>query len=49
MIPASLFPVPGPEAVRDFVLAMFAGGMNMGRAIVDAVFAFLESLGTGLA
>lgn len=49
MTPDSFFPLPTPESVRDFVVAMMTGGLNMGRAITDAVYVFIESLFIGLA
>lgn len=49
MNPDSLFPIPTPDAVRELVLAMFAGGIQLGRVIAEAVFIFIESVGVGVA
>lgn len=49
MNPTSLFPVPTPESVKDFVVAMMTGGVGLGRTIAEAVFVFIESLFVGLA
>jgi hypothetical protein len=47
--PRGFFPLPTPEGVRDFVVSMATGGIEMGRVISEAVFVFIESLFVGLA
>lgn len=47
--PASLFPVPTPDGVRQFVLATIEGGIGLGKLFANATIDFVSSLMVGIA
>ena len=49
MNPSQIVPFPTPEGIKNFVVSMATGGVELGRIISEAVFLFLEKLVTGLA
>lgn len=49
MIPDQIVPFPTPDGVKQFIVSMATGGVELGRVISEAVFIFIESLFTGLA
>ncbi len=44
-----IIPFPTPDGIKQFVVAMASGGIELGKVISDAVFIFIEKLFTGLA
>jgi hypothetical protein len=49
MNPFQIIPFPTPEGIKEFVVLMASGGLELGKIISDAVFLFIEKLFTGLA
>jgi hypothetical protein len=48
MTPSSLIP-PTPEGIRDFVLSVMQGGIEMGRLFADTTITFVSNLLVGIA
>lgn len=46
---ASLFPVPTPDGIRQFVLATIEGGIGLGKLFANATIDFVSSLMVGIA
>jgi hypothetical protein len=49
MTPQSLFPVPTPDSVRQFVMSMIEGGIGLGRLFANATIDFVSSIMVGIA
>lgn len=49
MIPTSLFPIPTPDGVRQFVLATIEAGIGLGRLFANATIDFVSSIMVGIA
>jgi hypothetical protein len=49
MGPRSLFPVPTPDGIRQFVMAAIEGGIGLGKLFANATIDFVSSLMIGIA
>lgn len=47
--PQSLFPVPTPDGVRQFVLSTIEAGIGLGRLFANATIDFVSSIMVGVA
>jgi hypothetical protein len=47
--PTSLFPIPTPDGIRQFVLSTMQAGIGLGRLFADATIDFVSSILVGVA
>ena len=49
MTPYSLFPIPTPDGIRQFVLSTIEAGIGLGRLFANATIDFVSSIMVGIA